>query len=117
MSFRRVVDVVEYLVLAAAVVFVIALFANEGSTPATLADPTAAAGAAVFADDCAGCHGADGGGGTGPALADGAVVAAFPDPEDQIEVVSEGRNGMPAFGDRLDPEEIQAVTDYTRDEL
>ncbi len=117
MTFRRAVDLVEYLVLAAAIVFVIALFANESSTPATPADPEAAAGADVYADNCASCHGGDGGGGVGPALADGAVVAAFPDPEEQIQVIAEGRDGMPAFGDQLDAEQIQAVTDYTRDDL
>jgi mono/diheme cytochrome c family protein len=47
----------------------------------------------------------------------GAVVEAFPDAADQVVVITEGRNGMPAFGERLTDEEIQAVTDYTRDDL
>ena len=38
----------------------------------------------------------------------------FPDPQDQIAVVTHGRGGMPAFGERLSPEEIAAVVDYTR---
>jgi mono/diheme cytochrome c family protein len=118
-TFKRLVDVVQYLVVAMAVVFVVALFTNDGSSPApsTAATGGAVAGDAVFASNCAGCHGADGTGGVGPPLADGAVVEAFPDAADQVVVITEGRNGMPAFGERLTAEEIQAVTDYTRDDL
>ncbi|MET0884258.1 MAG: cytochrome c [Acidimicrobiales bacterium] len=119
MTFKRLVDVVQYLVLAMAVVFVIALFTNDGSSrsPTTAGTGGAVAGDAVFASNCAGCHGADGRGGVGPALADGAVVEAFPDAADQVVVITEGRNGMPAFGERLTAAEIQAVTDYTRGDL
>lgn len=42
------------------------------------------------------------------------MVAAFPDEADQVQVVAEGRGGMPSFGDRLSPEEIDAVVEYTR---
>lgn len=112
--FKRVVDVVQYLVLAGLVVFVIALFANE---PNEGGGPASGPGAEVFAGNCAGCHGASGGGGVGPALGGGAVVEAYPDPADQIEVITNGRSGMPAFGGDLTPEEIEAVTDYTRNEL
>ena len=38
----------------------------------------------------------------------------YPDPADQIAVVTNGRGGMPAFGDRLSAEEIAAVVEYTR---
>jgi mono/diheme cytochrome c family protein len=117
MSFRRVVDVVEYLALTAAAVTVLALFLNDGADTEAPQDPAEAAGAAVYADNCASCHGADGGGGVGPALADGAVVASFPEPAAQIAVITEGRDGMPAFGDRLSAEEIEAVTVYTREDL
>ena len=119
MTFKRVVDVVQVLVLVGAALFVLALFTNDGSAP-----PPAAAtaeggvdGAAVFADNCAGCHGADGGGGVGPALAGGAVVESLPDEADQVAVIAGGRGGMPAFGGRLSDEEIQAVTAYTRNQL
>lgn len=133
---KRFVDVVQYLVVAGTVVVLIALFANEPAPPDVAADappttaadgsPTTAAdgeapvtvdGSAVYSDNCASCHGADGSGGFGPALAGGAVVEAFPDPADQIAVITDGRNGMPDFGGSLSPEEIQAVTDYTRDDL
>ena len=66
LMFKRIVNVVEVLALIGAVVFVVLLFANEpdsggggggGGSP----------GAALFAANCARCHGADGGGGARPA--------------------------------------------------
>ena len=51
---------------------------------------TANAGAAIYATRCASCHGEDGGGSFGPALGGGVVVGRFPDPDDQIAVVTEG---------------------------
>jgi mono/diheme cytochrome c family protein len=115
MSFKRVVDVVEYLVLTAALVAVIALFANQGDAVPDSASTSP--GAEVFAANCARCHGADGGGGVGPQLADGAVVDAYPEIADQIALITDGRGGMPAFGGTLSPEEIEAVAVYTREEL
>jgi len=115
-TFARVVDVVEYLVLAGAVVTIIALFANEPEPAPTLPGGDVA-GAAVFEANCAACHGADGGGGVGPQLSDGAVVEAYPDVADEIAVITEGRAGMPAFGDALSPAEIDAVARYTRESL
>ncbi len=118
MRFKRFVDVVQVLVLAGAAVFVVALFTNDGSSPAPAVSADGGAdGAAVFSTSCAGCHGADGGGGRGPALGGGAVVETLPVEGDQVVVITDGRGGMPAFGDRLTPEEIQAVTDYTRNDL
>ena len=118
---KRFVDVVQYLVVAATVVFLLGLFLNEPSTPDGGCDsngsPVAAAGATVYADNCAGCHGTTGTGGVGPALGGGAVVAAIPDPADQVVVITQGRGGMPSFDGRLTLEEIQAVTDYTRNDL
>lgn len=115
------VAIVEALTGVAVVVTVVLLFANEPAPPPEAAPtaedgvPGAAVdGATIYADDCAACHGADGGGGVGPALAEGAVVAAFPEVADQVVVVAEGRGGMPSFGDRLTPEQITAVVDYTR---
>jgi mono/diheme cytochrome c family protein len=113
---KRLVDVVQVLALLAAVVFVVALFANEpeSSTP----DASGAVdGAAIYAASCASCHGTDGQGNVGPALGGGAVVEAYPDPADQVAVVTDGRNAMPDFGQNLSPEEIEAVVAYTRDEL
>jgi mono/diheme cytochrome c family protein len=41
-------------------------------------------------------------------------VAAFPDVEDEIEVVADGRGSMPSFGDRLSTAEIDRVVTHTR---
>jgi mono/diheme cytochrome c family protein len=107
--FKRIVNVIEVLVLAAALVFVVALFTNDGG-----GDAPATTGAALFTSHCARCHGSEGGGGIGPQLSDGKVVAAFPDIADEITIVTRGNDGMPAFGGVLSAEEIEQVVDYTR---
>jgi mono/diheme cytochrome c family protein len=71
----------------------------------------------VYEDQCARCHDADGSGGAGPALNDGAVAEEFPEPAGQRAVIAEGVGGMPAFGDRLSDAEIDAVVRYTREVL
>ena len=77
----------------------------------------ASLGQSIYEDNCATCHGPAGEGGVGPQLGDGAVAENYPDIEDQLVVLREGRNGMPAWEDSLTPEEIQAVAEYTREEL
>ena len=111
MGFKRFVNIIEIVVGIAALAFVIALFVNEpdGGGGAASTSP----GAAVFAASCAGCHGADGGGGVGPQLA-GRVVDRFPDVADQVAVVTNGRGGMPSFKGRLTPKQIDQVVAYTR---
>lgn len=93
-------------------------------------DPVAA-GAAIYTERCASCHGATGGGGVGPPLADGAVIETFAEPADQAEWVSLGSEGfvaegvygdtgkpvaggMPAFGGTLTPDELVAVVAHER---
>ena len=124
--FRKVVNVIEVLALVAAVFVVVMLFVAEpehgtaaakaSSTynPATGALP--ATGAEIFTAHCAGCHGADGGGGTGPRLA-GKVQDDFPDIEDQIAFVTKGKGGMPSFGGSLSAADIRLVVEYTRSGL
>ncbi|MDH3292778.1 MAG: cytochrome c [Acidimicrobiia bacterium] len=77
-----------------------------GSDPGTAARASVS-GAAVYASSCAGCHGASGQGGVGPALAgrsiSGGAVRA---------VVGSGRGLMPSFGSTLSSEEIGAVAAY-----
>lgn len=115
--FGRFVDVVEVLVLVGAAITAILLGVNaadDGGSATTT--PANAEGAAIFADTCARCHGADGQGVTAPALA-GTVVERYPDPADQIAVVTRGSGAMPAFGGDLSPEEIEAVVRFTREDL
>jgi len=70
-------------------------------------------GTAIYGEYCAGCHGAEGGGGAGPPFAGsdypasnralvGSILAGFVD------------HGMPAFADVLDDREIAAVSTYIR---
>ena len=51
---------------------------------------------------CSSCHGATGGGGSGPALEDGAVVETWPDYRDHMMWVRLGSEGWPAptYGDQ-----------------
>lgn len=120
---KRLVDVVEIAAVIAAGVFVVLLFVNDPSGPTPTATgagtttPSGIDGAFVFSENCASCHGQEGEGGFGPELAGGAVVKAFPDPDDQVRFVSDGSGPMPAFGSRLSTEEIEAVVAYTREEL
>ena len=112
---EKVVHVVQVLAVVVVAAFVILLFVNEPAQPAPLPKAGSAdTGAAIYATRCASCHGADGGGSFGPALGGGVVVGRFPDPADQIAVVTHGRGSMPSFGDSLTPEQIAAVVDYTR---
>ncbi len=102
----------------------------------TLEPPTVEAagaldvGAEVY-NTCASCHGADGGGGVGPAL-DG-LGEVFSDPATQLQWVALGstgwqaevgdaygdtdkpvNGGMPAFAESLTPEELTSVIVYER---
>ena len=88
----KVVHGVQILAVVVVAAFVILLFVNEPAQPAPVPKAgTANAGAAIYATRCASCHGDDGGGSFGPALGGGVVVGRFPDPNDQIAVVTKGR--------------------------
>ena len=118
---RRVVSWFEMVALLAVAVFIGMLFLNSptkppGTPPAVVEAAGGIDGGVLFGQRCAGCHGGDGSGGIGPRLA-GKVVAKFPDPADQIAVVTNGRGAMPAFATRLTPEEIAAIVEYTRSVL
>jgi mono/diheme cytochrome c family protein len=102
-----------------------------------------AEGRAIYAaQGCNGCHGPTGGGGVGPALADGEVELTFPNYADQVVWVTEGvaaagtdgsygdpdREGgprnindlpaaMPEFGTKLSAEQILAVVRFEREVL
>lgn len=78
---------------------------------ALLAAPAAAAPdtSALYAEHCAACHGAQRLGGTGPALLPENLGRLRP--QQASKVVTEGRAAtqMPAFGDLLNPAEIEAL--------
>ena len=81
------------------------------------ADSVLAAGREIYSSRCARCHGSSGGGGTGPKLDAGAVVGAYPDIADQIQIISAGKNGMPSFAGALSDDQLEAVARYTREVL
>lgn len=71
------------------------------------------AGMAVFEANCAGCHGTDGTGTNfGRPLTD--VATQEPDRSVHIASVTNGKGGMPAFGDELDANDIDAAVSYVR---
>lgn len=112
MVFKRIVLGVQVLTLVVAAATLVLLFVRQGPAPA--ASPEAASpGATIFAQNCATCHGADGTGGTAPALV-GKVAAKFPNIDDQIAVITDGRGAMPGFGTRLDHTQIWQVVEWTR---
>lgn len=83
----------------------------------TTDDPELVTGRAIYGASCASCHGADGGGGVGSRLDGAALVETYPDIETQIDLVLNGRDRMPAFIGRLDPDQVKAVVRYTREVL
>jgi mono/diheme cytochrome c family protein len=89
------------------------LAACGGDDVATPSDPTLARGQQVYRQNCASCHGTKGDGGSGPRLA-GVVTGRYPNIDDQIAVIAEGRAGMPAFGERLSQDDMAAVAAYER---
>jgi mono/diheme cytochrome c family protein len=106
---------------------------NTGKTAPTgpLAD-----GAALFASNCAACHGATGGGGVGPQLSGGEVLKTFPAYADHIAWVTNGSSlvkgngygdpnrpggqhvaktgGMPSFKSQLTAQQIAEVVLHER---
>jgi mono/diheme cytochrome c family protein len=61
-------------------------------------------GALLYKENCEGCHGARGAGGTAPALSSNIDKS----------IIENGNmeKGMPAYKDKLTPEEITAIIDY-----
>lgn len=84
---------------------------GDGSaTPAASDSP----GARIYAASCAGCHGADGSGGRGPAIGDGRAAEEF-DRDAIVEIILEGKGAMPSIG--LSEADAEVVADFVLDEL
>ena len=80
-------------------------------------DPVLVLGRDVYSDRCSNCHANDGDGGRGPKISGGATLEEFPEVEDQVELLREGKGAMPGFGDVLDDAELEAVARYVREVL
>jgi len=91
--------------------------ATPAETQASPAETSAPGGpstgevAALFADNCGGCHSADGSGGSGPDLRGEDDLAGV---RSQIE---SGGDAMPAFSGQLPPDQIDALAQYVVTEL
>jgi len=102
-------------------------------SPADTGEPSVLElGGEIYAANCASCHGATGGGGVGPAFANGAVLETFPNRADHLlwvwagstgwpdttygETAKPKKGGMPSFSS-LTPEELLAVVRYEREVL
>jgi cytochrome c551 len=92
--------------------------ATESPTPVATPEETSSPigpgtdqGAEVFADNCSGCHGTDGGGGSAPSIRGEDDVAAV------VTQVENGGGSMPAFAGQLTAAEIEAVGQYVVTEL
>ena len=75
-------------------------------------------GAAVFAQNCARCHGNDGRAQTAKGRSVGATNLTSadwqPDTARDIRIVTRGKEDMPSFKGKLKPAEIEAVVSYIR---
>jgi mono/diheme cytochrome c family protein len=119
------------LVLTALLVWVSGCGTAGGSAPNPSEEVDA--GRALFASNCARCHGAQGQGDIGPRLDGGAVLRTFPSCGDQMLWVELGstkwkqlrgptfgatanpvRGGMPGFGSLLNSDQIRQVVTFTR---
>lgn len=81
------------------------------------ADPVLVEGRTVWSSNCARCHGGAGGGGAGVKLSGGKAVELHPKIDSMIDVVTNGKGAMPAFGKSLSAEKIEAVARYVREVL
>ena len=81
-------------------------------------DAVLEAGRLTYGRQCSVCHGSEGQGGRGKKLNDGQVFELHPEIDSMIAAIVEGKgNGMPAFADTLDTDEIVAVSRYVREVL
>lgn len=108
---RRALSRIAALTGALLAVVVLAPAALAASSPMPVSTYPPGSGAAVFAENCSGCHGARGEGDVGPSLA----PAGFADLV--APMVERGGIRMPAFGGRLSDADINAVAGYVAQEL
>ena len=91
---------------------------HAGQAPAEPTDGgegDAEAGQAVWADNCAGCHGLEGTGANGGPDLTGSPVAA--DAERVRAQITNGGGGMPAFSGTLSEQQIADTTAYVVEEI
>jgi mono/diheme cytochrome c family protein len=91
------------------------LLATAGCGAKEAAEERVALGENVYVRECARCHGDDGKGypGVYPAL-DANPIVTLDSPEPMIEIVTSGREAMPAFGGQIPVQNVAAAITYVR---
>src|SRR5699024_9053243 len=84
---------------------------NQGQQQGQVSRQQAEAGENIFQQNCATCHGANGTGGIGPALAGN---SALQDTQLVVSQIINGGGGMPAFGNVLSDQQIAEVATHIR---
>ncbi|WP_221091259.1 c-type cytochrome [Deinococcus aquaedulcis] len=106
-------------IVCAAIMWIILLFLfNKETAPEpVVADPAVVAsiskewptaGPTVYSGNCASCHGAEGQGAVGPALANNAKIVK--DPAYVYNIITKGKGQMPAIA--IDEKQVYAVANY-----
>lgn len=104
------------LTLVASVTLVAACSGGTSTPAAPAGDAALVQGQQIYSQNCASCHGASGQGGYGPKLA-GVVSVKYPNIDDQIALITNGKGAMPAYSKKLSAEQITSVVRYTREVL
>jgi cytochrome c551 len=65
--------------------------------------------ASIFAQNCAGCHGADRSGNRGPSLLPDRLTK---DASQYANTITNGSGGMPSFSSKLSADEINALAEW-----
>lgn len=113
---HRLVAVVTGLVLVATFSLAACGSGSDSSSSTVPSDPVLARGQEIYKKHCASCHGSKGTGGTGGVKLAGVVAARYPNIEDHERVIHDGMQpGMPAWGDKLSAEDIEAVARWERE--
>jgi cbb3-type cytochrome c oxidase subunit III len=86
---------------------------TEDQVAAAGSPVSAQVGAGVFAKNCAACHGANGQGGIGPALAENPHVN-IANPTAMLTTILQGRNVMPSWRGQLSASDIASVATFIR---
>lgn len=105
------------LILSICVLSVLVSGCVADDAPVAGSDPELQTGREVYVNSCSSCHGSQGEGRNGTKLNEGALLKVYPEVADQKLVIEQGRNAMPAFSEKLDDTEIDAVVRYTREVL
>lgn len=113
MILKRVVTVVQAVTIAVVLASLVLLVVRQPPASSAGTATAESAGATLFAAHCASCHGADGAGASAPQLV-GRVAQAYPNVDDQIAVVADGKGSMPPFAGSLSAADIRAIVDFTR---